>query len=806
MLKNIMKRKINEIAVLGSGVMGSRIAAHFANIGCKVYLLDIVPKELNDSEKKKNLTLQDTAVRNRIANDNLQNVLKAKPSPIYRTDFASRISTGNFEDNMNWLSNVDWTIEAVVENLEIKKKVFDNVEKFRKPGTLVTTNTSGIPIHLMLEGRSEDFQQNFFGAHFFNPPRYLQLLEIIPTPKTSQDVIDFLMWYGDLYLGKTTVLCKDTPAFIANRIGVFSIMAVFKLKKDLGLSIKEIDTLTGPLTGKPKSATFRTADVVGIDTLVKVANNVYHDCPKDEARDLFAIPEYVNKLVANNWLGDKTGQGFYKKSKDDKGEKIILELDTETFEYKPSPKSNMASVTAAKPIDNLKERLKVLFSGKDKAAEFLRSLNFYIFQYSSNRIPEISDELYKLDDAMRAGFGWELGPFETWDALGLKKTVDKMIEANMNPADWVLKMLKDGFTSFYKSENGKKKFYDIISNSYKEIPGKGDFIILDNYRANEPVWKNSGATLHDIGDGIVNLEFQTKMNSIGSEILEAINKSIEITEKDFKGLVIGNDGQHFSAGANLAMMFMLATEQEYDELDMVVRQFQNTTMHVRYSNIPVVVAPHSLVLGGGCEVCLHADKVNASAETYIGLVEVGVGIIPAGGGTKEMTLRASDSYVEGGIELPELQKRFMNIATAKVSTSAEEAFGMGIFRKGLDTYSVNPNRVIADAKKQAILLADRGYIKPIQRTDVKVLGRTALAPLLLGIHSFRLGNYITDHDKKIVEKLAYIMCGGDLSEGSLVSEQYLLDLEREVFLSLIGEKKTLERIQSILTTGKPLRN
>lgn len=801
-----MKRKINEVAVLGSGVMGSRIAAHFANIGCKVYLLDIVPKELNDSEKKKGLTLQDAVVRNRIANDNLQNVLKAKPSPIYRNDFASRITTGNFEDNMNWLSNVDWIIEAVVENLDIKKKAFDNVEKFRKPGTLITTNTSGIPIHLMNEGRSEDFQKHFCGAHFFNPPRYLQLLEIIPTPKTSQDVIDFLMWYGDLYLGKTTVLCKDTPAFIANRIGVFSIMAVFKLKKDLGLSIKEIDTLTGPLTGKPKSATFRTADVVGIDTLVKVANNVYHDCPNDEARDLFAIPDYVNKLVENNWLGDKTGQGFYKKSKSESGEKVILELDPETFEYRPSPKSNMPSVTAAKPIDDLKERLKVLVSGKDKAAEFLRSLNFYIFQYSSNRIPEISDELFKLDDAMRAGFGWELGPFETWDALGVKKTVDKMIEANMKPADWVLKMLENGVNSFYKSENGKKKFYDITSNSYKEIPGKGDFIILDNYRANQPVWKNSGTTLHDIGDGIVNLEFHTKMNSIGSEILEGINKSIEIAEKDFKGLVIGNNGQHFSAGANLAMMFMLATEQEYDELDMVVRQFQNTTMHVRYSNIPVVVAPHSLVLGGGCEVCLHADKVNASAETYIGLVEVGVGIIPAGGGTKEMTLRASDTYVEGGIELPELQRRFMNIATAKVATSAEEAFDMGIFRKGHDSYSVNPNRVIADAKKEAILLADRGYTKPIQRTDIKVLGRTALAPLLLGIHQFRLGNYISDHDKKIVEKLAYIMCGGDLSEGSLVSEQYLLDLEREAFLSLIGEKKTLERIQSILTTGKPLRN
>ena len=801
-----MKRKINEVAVLGSGVMGSRIAAHFANIGCKVYLLDIVPRELNDSEKQKGLTLQDAVVRNRIANDNLQNVLKAKPSPIYKNDFASRITTGNFDDNMNWLSNVDWIIEAVVENLEIKKKVFENVEKFRKPGTLVTTNTSGIPIHLMNEGRSEDFQKHFCGAHFFNPPRYLQLLEIIPTPKTSQEVIDFLMWYGDLYLGKTTVLCKDTPAFIANRIGVFSIMAVFKLKKELGLTIKEIDTLTGPLTGKPKSATFRTADVVGIDTLLKVAINVYNDCPNDEARDLFEIPDYVNKLVENNWLGDKTGQGFYKKSKDEKGEKIILELDTETFEYKPSPKSNMPSVTAAKPIENLKERIKVLVSGKDKASEFLRSLNYYIFQYSSNRIPEISDELYKIDDAMRAGFGWELGPFETWDALGVQKTVDKMIEANMKPADWVIKMLENGFTSFYKSENGKKKFYDITSNSYKEIPGKGDFIILDNYRANEPVWKNSGATLHDIGDGIVNLEFHTKMNSIGSEILEAINKSIEIAEKDFKGLVIGNNGQHFSAGANLAMMFMLATEQEYDEIDFAVRQFQNTTMHIRYSNIPVVVAPHSLVLGGGCEVCLHADKVNASAETYIGLVEVGVGIIPAGGGTKEMTLRASDNYIENGLELPELQKRFMNIATAKVSTSAVEAFDMGIFRKGQDSYSVNPNRVIADAKKEAILLADRGYTKPIQRTDIKVLGRTALATLLLGIHQFRLGNYITDHDKKIVEKVAYIMCGGDLSEGSLVSEQYLLDLEREAFLSLIGEKKTLERIQSILTTGKPLRN
>ncbi len=801
-----MKRIINKVAVLGSGVMGSRIAAHFANIGCQVYLLDIVPRELNEKEKAKGLTLEDKSVRNRIVDENLRNVLKAKPSPVYHPSVADRIKTGNFEDDMNYLSEADWIIEAVVENLEIKKSVFEKVEQFRKPGTLVTTNTSGIPIHMMLEGRSEDFKKNFCGAHFFNPPRYLQLLEIIPSPETSPDVIDFLMHYGDLYLGKTTVLCKDTPAFIANRIGVFSIMSIFKLMTKLKLSIKEIDTLTGPLTGKPKSATFRTADVVGIDTLVKVANNVYKDCPDDEARDVFKIPDYVNKLVENKWLGDKTGQGFYKKTKDEKGKKVILELDPETFNYKPSKKPNFPSVAAAKQIDDLRERLKALHYAKDKAGEFLRELSFGIFSYASNRIPEITDELYKIDDAMRAGFGWELGPFETWDALGVEKTLSQMEEANIHPANWVKKMLDEGFKSFYKVENGKKQYYDINSNAYKDIPGKESFIILDNYRANKPVWKNSGAILHDIGDGVVNLEFRTKMNSIGSEVLEAINKSIEIAERDFKAMVIGNDGLHFSAGANLAMMFMLATEQEYDEIDFAVRMFQQTTMHVRYSAIPVVVAPHSLTLGGGCEVCLHADKVHASAETYIGLVEVGVGIIPAGGGTKEMTLRASDSYIEGGVELHELQRRFLNIAMAKVSTSAREAYDLGIFRKGLDTYSVNPNRVIADAKKAALEIAERGYTKPTPREDIKVLGRTALAAMYLGAYSYKTANYISEHDKKISEKLAYVMCGGDLSEGTLVSEQYLLDLEREAFLSLIGEKKTLERIQSILTTGKPLRN
>ena len=801
-----MKRKINQVAVLGSGVMGSRIALHFANIGCKVYLLDIVPRELTEAEKKKGLTLEDRAVRNRIADENLKSVLKAKPSPVYSKSYSSRITIGNFEDDLAYLSEADWIIEAVVENLKIKKSVFEKVEKFRKEGTIVTSNTSGIPLHLMLEERSEDFQKNFCGAHFFNPPRYLQLLEIIPTPKTDHEVVDFLTHYGDLYRGKTPVLCKDTPAFIANRIGVFSIMAVFKLKEEMGLSVKEIDTLTGPLTGKPKSATFRTADVVGIDTLVKVADNIYNDCREDEARELFVIPGYVKTMVDNNWLGDKSGQGFYKKSKDEEGKRVILEIDTNSLEYAPSKKAKFASVAAAKPIDVLKDRMKALNAGKDNAAEFLSLLNFNVFQYASNRIPEISDELFGIDDGMKAGFGWELGPFETWDALGVERTVKEMEEANLAPSGWVKDMLAKGFKSFYKIENGKRKYYDIPSQSYKDIPGMEGFIILDNLRAEKPVWQNVGATLHDIGDGIVNLEFHTKMNSIGSEVLEAINKSIEIAENDFRGLIIANNGQHFSAGANLALMFMLATEQEYDEIDMAVRMFQKSTMHIRYSNVPVVVAPHNLTLGGGCEVALHADKVEASAETYIGLVEVGVGILPAGGGTKEMTLRASDSYFKNSLELPELQRRFMNIAMATVSTSALEAFEMDIFKPGSDSIVINPKRVIAQAKRTAIDLAERGYTKPIEREDIKVLGRTALATLLLGAYSFHEGHYITDHDKKIVEKVANVMCGGDLSQSTLVSEHYLLDLEREAFFSLNGEKKTRERIQKIVTTGKPLRN
>jgi 3-hydroxyacyl-CoA dehydrogenase len=801
-----MKRTIKEVGILGSGVMGSRIAAHFANIGCKVYLLDIVPREVTENEKKKGLTLRDREVRNRIAAENLKNALASKPSPIYHKSFSSRITVGNFEDDFELLHNADWIIEVVVENLEIKKSIFEKVEKFRKHDSLITSNTSGIPINSMLEGRSENFVENFCGTHFFNPPRYLQLMEIIPTFKTRPDVIDFLMNYGNLHLGKTTVLCKDTPAFIANRIGVYSMMVVFNLRDKMKLSVKEIDTLTGPLTGKPKSATFRTCDVVGIDTLVKVADNIYKDCPDDEERELFKIPDYIRTMVANNWVGDKSGQGFYKKAKDAEGQKVILELDIEKLEYQPSGKSSFASVSAARPIDNLDERLKVLHAGKDKASDFLRLLSFNLFRYASNRVPEITDDLYKIDDALRAGFGWELGPFETWDVLGVKSAVKEMEENNLAPVKWVNDMIEKGYESFYKIENGRKKYFDLNSNSYKEIPGRGDLIILSNLRSQKPVWQNTGATLHDIGDGVLNLEFQTKMNTIGTEILEAINKSIEIAEKDFVGLVIGNNGQNFSAGANLALIFMLAAEQEYDEIDFAVRMFQNTMMRIRYSSIPVVAAPHGMTLGGGCELCLHADKIQASAETYIGLVEVGVGLIPAGGGTKEMTLRASNNYAEGLVEFPELQKRFMAIAQATVATSAYEAFDLDIFKTGRDAVTINPNKVISDAKEAVLSLSRMGYSQPLPKEDIKVLGRSALSVLLIGAFSFRRANYISGHDRKIVEKLAYIMCGGDLTQDTLVSEQYLLDLEREAFLSLVGEQKTLERIQSILSTGKPLRN
>lgn len=796
-----MKRRISKVAVIGSGIMGSGIACHFANIGAEVLLLDIVPKELTEAETKKGLTKDAKAFRNRIAQDNLQAALKSKPSPIYHSSFASRITTGNLEDDLPKIKDADWVIEVVVERLDIKQKVFEQIEKYRKPGTLITSNTSGIPIQFMSKGRSEDFQKHFCGTHFFNPARYLKLFEVIPGPQTLPEVIEFLNDYGEKFLGKTSVVAKDTPAFIGNRVGIYGIQSLFHLVEEMDLTVEEVDKLTGPVIGRPKSATFRTVDVVGLDTLVHVANGLYENCPKDEAHELFKLPGFIQKMMDNQWLGSKSGQGFYKKEG-----KEILALDLKTFTYKPTQKVQFATLEKTKTIDNVKDRFSVLVSGDDKATTFYRRNFAGLFAYVSNRIPEITDALYKIDDAMKAGFGWENGPFEIWDAVGLENGMELIEAEGLQVADWVKEMRDKGQKSFYTVQQGATYYYDIPGKTQTKKPGQDAFIILDNIRESKKVWSNSDSVIQHLGDGILNVEFRSKMNTLGAGVIQGINKAIDLAENEYEGLVIGNQGTNFSVGANLMMIFMMAADQEYDELNLAIKTFQDTVMRVRYSATPVVVAPHTMTFGGGCELTLHADKVVAAAETYIGLVEFGVGVIPGGAGTKEMTLRAADTFRKNDVELNTLQEYFLTIAMAKVSTSAYEAFDLGIFQKGKDVVVVNKDRQLAEAKKHALLMAEAGYTKPIRRNDVKVLGKQALGMFYVGTDSMEAGRYISEHDKKIANKLAYVMAGGDLSEATLVSEQYLLDLEREAFLSLLGERKTLERIQHMLQTGKPLRN
>ncbi|SEQ85908.1 3-hydroxyacyl-CoA dehydrogenase [Hyunsoonleella jejuensis] len=800
------KRIIKKVAVIGSGIMGSGIACHFANIGVEVLLLDIIPRELTDIEKAKGLSLEDKAVRNRLVNDALNTSLKSKPSPIYHQKFASRITTGNLEDDIAKVKNVDWIIEVVVERLDIKKQVFENLEKHRTPGTLITSNTSGIPIQFMSEGRSEDFQKHFCGTHFFNPPRYLKLFEIIPGPKTDASVLDFLNGYGEQYLGKTSVVAKDTPAFIGNRIGIFSIMSLFHTVKDMDMTIEEVDKLTGPVIGRPKSATFRTVDVVGLDTLVHVANGIADNCKDDERLELFKLPDFISTMVENKWLGSKTGQGFYKKVKGENGKSEILSLDLNTLEYRNKKSAKFATLELTKTVDKVVDRFKILVSGKDKAGDFYRKSFAQLFAYVTYRIPEISDELYKIDDAMKAGFGWEHGPFQIWDAIGVEKGLELIKSEGLEAAEWVNDMISSGSKSFYTVQNGATHYYDIPSKTQTKVPGQDAFIILDNIRTSNEVFKNSGVVIEDLGDGILNCEFQSKMNTIGGDVLAGLNKAVDIAEKDFDGLVIGNQGANFSVGANIGMIFMMAVEQEYDELNAAVKYFQDTMMRMRYSAIPTVSAPHGMSLGGACELSMHADKVVAAAETYIGLVEFGVGVIPGGAGSKEMALRASDTFRKGDVELNVLQEYFLTIGMAKVSTSAYEAYDLGILQKGKDIVVVNKDRQIATAKAHARLMADAGYTQPVKRKDVKVLGKQALGMFLVGTDAMEASNYISEHDHKIANKLAYVMAGGDLSEPTFVTEQYLLDLEREAFLSLCTERKTLERIQHMLKTGKPLRN
>ncbi len=800
-----MIRRINKVAVLGAGVMGSAIACHFANIGLEVLLLDIVPRELTEEEKAKGLTLQDKVVRNRIVNEALKKALKTKPSPIYKQEFAKRITTGNFEDDMPKIKDYDWVIEVVVERLDIKQKVFEQVDKYRREGTIVSSNTSGISITEMAKGRSDDFRRHFLGTHFFNPPRYLPLLEIIPHPETDPSLIEFMSEYASKFLGKIPVIAKDTPAFIANRIGTFAIMELFNHVKEFGLTITEIDKLTGTIIGRPKSATFRTADVVGLDTLVHVSEYIKNST-NDERNDTFAIPDYLQKMLENKWLGQKSGQGFYKKVVEN-GQKKFLSIDFETLEYKEDPKPKFDIFEKAKPIEDLRKRLPVLLSDKGKVGEFYRKTFYSTFAYSSNRIPEITDELYKVDDALRAGFGWKLGPFESWDALGVEDTVKKMEEYGYKPAQWVYDMLSAGFKTFYKIQNGKKYYYDIHKKDYLVIPGQEGKLSLEILRPTNVIWENDGASIFDLGDGILAIEFHTKMNTIGGEVLTALNKALDLAEEKYKGLVIYNEGDHFSAGANVGMIYMLAVEQEWEELNMAVRWFQNTTMRLRYSSIPVIAAPHGMTLGGGTEICMHSDKVIAHAETYMGLVEFGVGLIPGGGGTKEFALRLSDELKPGDVRINAFQHRFLTIGQAKVSTSAYEAFDLGYLRKGIDEVIVSRAHQLAYAKQVALLMYEKGYSKPAPRKDIKILGKEALGFVYVGANEYTEAHYMSEHDKLIAQKLGWVMAGGDISQAMTeVSEQYLLDLERKAFLELCAQRKTLERMQSLITKGKIIRN
>jgi len=796
-----MSFKIRKVAVLGSGVMGSGIAAHFANIGLEVLLLDIVPFNLSDEEKK------DPIKRNNLVNGSLKQALKQKPAPFYSNKYASRIQTGNFDDDFEKIGECDWVIEVVIENLDIKKHIFEKVEKYRKAGSLVTSNTSSIPIYLLNEGRSKDFKAHFCGTHFFNPPRYLKLFEVIPTTDTKEEVVQFFMDYGDRYLGKKTVLCKDTPGFIGNRVGFFSGAKMSELTHKYSLTIEEVDALTGTLLARPKTGHYRLQDLVGLDTSNKVMKVIQTSCPDDEyvkKSKNFPSPKYMKFLLENKYLGDKSGQGFYKKTRDEKGKRLILALDLESLEYKPSVKPNLP-ILKNKKIEKIDKRLQAITESEDKGADFLTEYFGTLFAYVSQRIPEITDTIYSIDDAMTAGYAWGYGPFEYWDMIGVEKGIELAEKLGEKVADWVKEMVEDGKDSFYQIQGGKKMCFDLSHKIYQVLPNQKAFIILDHNRDKSVVSKNSEAVIHDLGDGVLCVEFTSKGNSIGQGTGLAMNEAIEKAENEgWNGVMIGNNADNFSVGANLMNVGMMAMQKQFDELDQMINGFQQLTMRLRYSGIPTVAATQGYVFGGGCEIAMHCDATVASPESYVGLVEVGVGLLPGGGGCKEMALRASDKFFEGDVQMPTLQEHFRPIVTASVSTSAPEAFDYDLLDPKKDVLSVNGARRLAEAKKKVLQLAEH-YTQPLKK-EVSVLGRGGLAMLYTAINEFKLGNYMSDYDVEIARKVANAMCGGDLTSPQKVSQQYLLDLEREGFLSLLGNQKTLDRIQHMLTTNKPLRN
>lgn len=819
-----MNKRIERVAVLGAGTMGARIAAHFANAGYPVFLLDIVPPELNATEKSRGLTLQSSEVRNRFARAGLDAAVKSRPAAFFAADAVRQIQTGNFDDNLNWCAQCDWIIEVVAENLEIKRALLERVENHRRPGTLVSTNTSGLPISRIAEGRSEEFRRHFAGTHFFNPPRYMKLVEIIPGPDTLPEIVQTLSEFCDVQLGKGVVVAKDTPNFIANRIGTFSLVNTIRLMSELGMTIEEVDACTGPAIGWPKSATFRTADIVGLDVLAHVVRNIYENTPNDESRELYRVPPLVEEMLKRGWLGEKSGQGFYKRVRKG-GESEILTLDPQTMEYRARQKARFASIEMGRMIDDTRERLRALvgpvLSGQpaDKASKFLWGALSRTCLYAARRVPEIADSPVDIDRAMRWGFAQELGPFEVWDTLGVE-AMAKQFEKEGEPLPPIVtKLLASSEKTFYRNERGKISCFDLGANSaagaYRAAAESGGVLILSSLKeAGRVVEKNSGASLIDLGDGVICCEFHTKMNSLGSDIVTMLHAGIRRLHSEFDAMVVANQGVHFSAGANLMLVLVAAQEQEWDEIDVAVRQFQGAMMAIKYAPRPVVVAPHGLAIGGGCEINLHAARIHAASEAYIGLVETGVGVIPAGGGCKETLIRASE-HAAGGEDLDlfnALKPLFYNIAMAKVSTSGAEARGLGYLRSG-DLISMNRDRLVADAKETALALARANWrpaaaspAEGVARTEVRVLGETFLSAAKLAIHMMLRGEYVSEYDGHVARKLAHVLSGGALTSPQMVSEQYLLDLEREAFVSLCGERKTQERIAHTLKTGKPLRN
>src|SRR6202046_3892615 len=811
-MRCVMKRRLEKVAVLGAGTMGARIAAHMANAGIPCYLLDIVPPELNADEKRKGLTLESPAVRNRIVMAGLEGAKKSKPAAFVTPETARLVTPGNFDDNLAWCGEVNWISEAVAENLEIKRKLFERVEQVRKAGTIVTTNTSGLPVHLIAEGRSEDFQQHWAGTHFFNPPRYMKLVELIAGPKTKPEVLQLLDETCDVRLGKGVVRAKDTPNFIANRIGTFSMLNALHQMQALDMTIEEVDACTGPAIGQPKSATFRTGDLVGLDILVHVVRNIYDNATADASRDIYQVPPFMEEMLKRGWLGDKTGGGFYKKVKKG-GDSEILTLDWQKMEYRPRLKAKFPSIEAGKAIEDTRERLRALLApaldgkGGDKANRFLWSTLGQTCLYAARLMPDIAHTVVDLDRAVRWGFAWELGPFEVWDAVGVERMAKALERDGQELPPLVRKVLDSPKKSFYESEKGTTRYFDLASQSLQPVPEPPGIIILKSLKDRSGVvQKNAGASLIDLGDGVLGCEFHSKMNSIGGDLVTMIHAGITRLSSDFDAMVIGNQASNFSVGANLMLVLISAQEGEWDDIHMAVRQFQRVNMAIKYAPRPIVAAPQGMALGGGCEVPLHSARIHAAAETYMGLVEVGVGLIPGGGGTKEMVIRANEQAPGGdSIDLfHTLRPIFQNIATARVSTSGEEARDLG-FLSPSDHLSMNRDRLVADAKQTALSMVRAGYHAPAP-AEIRVLGEEFLGAAKIAIHMLVRGEYASEYDAVVARKLAYILAGGSITAPQTVSEQYMLDLEREAFVSLCGERKTQERIAHTLKTGKPLRN